>query len=352
MAVAKQGEPTLKSDFRFGDVSDEAIMRHCQELADKEDRREGIQTNRDFRTIQELDSGCSVALARSGTYSADRAKRSFRAQREMHPRVLLNTLPPLVVQPNLPIKGAILHPNNSSVRSINPFCSRSMNKGSEFISLAQVANAFDALCFMNSFGVYMNVEMTVVPRNALRGGMTFEAGAVYQSLMSRFSDMCYHRWALGGVMPIPRWHITIFENSDDRGVHFHTALFVPEQAQASFKAWLRPSLTRILMLDEVPNNVLDFNIRSSPSSISQWKWFSYLMKGIDPTLKGKSGQALSEVIGLEGGTRNPGKLFIKRVRVSEALSQKHRHACGHQGILSRYDWDDVRWKLLIPRLSE
>jgi hypothetical protein len=153
------------------------------------------------------------------------------------------------------------------------------------ISFGQFDNLYSAVCYANSRGWVLNVEMTITwPLLGLRSDT--EVGRRLAQFLHLLYHFCRDKRNLDFVL------IWVMERGAERGLHTHLAVHLPIAVKPQFRRWVRRALKRMTGVD--PDRViitpggqrlkpLHFDFRSDYSAYSQWQWFKYMIKGIDPT---------------------------------------------------------------------
>ena len=154
-----------------------------------------------------------------------------------------------------------------------------------FITGEQFFDLYHAICFANSRGRIMNVEVTI---NFGYLGMIsddeiFEAFHVWTG---RLRAWLSHRY-------IAEIYIYVFERPGKTSLHVHVLMHIPAEHHAAFAKWARTSVRSFAKPGAIwPNEQPCVNVRDKASIGRQWYWFRYIVKGLDPSIAlGETGLA-------------------------------------------------------------
>ncbi|WP_224549414.1 hypothetical protein [Mesorhizobium sp. CA16] len=147
------------------------------------------------------------------------------------------------------------------------------SKGSSYISAAELFRMYDAVQFANCSGWLMNTELTIA-----FGGSDARSRNVFRSFLARYRAWCDYQ-------QIPCVYIYVWERPPNTRLHTHLQLHIPDNAQGKAASWAKRTLE---LVDPMSGErlVADKKLvaRKSTDVASQWAWFRYLAKGIDPTI--------------------------------------------------------------------
>lgn len=198
---------------------------------------------------------------------------------------------------------------------------------SAHITRDDMFDVYEGIGFANYEGFVFNVELSV---NWYRGGNYWtgaHADKAFEAFILRYRKFCGHR----GIKP--RYY-AVFENSRRVGLHSHIHLCFPHAQKRALRDWM----TNTLVMSDgrlIPKTDWKLRIRKDLNFVGQWKWFRYLMKGLDPALSRierkicRPGVTLNKLVGVR--QRNTGVVGIKRVRVSRSIiGEEERKKAGYE----------------------
>lgn len=143
-----------------------------------------------------------------------------------------------------------------------------------YISRVELEKTHKGICFANYLGYILNVNITLS-----LSGMGYRTFQEIDKAQRGFEELLRKKITRYGV---PYLAYTVLEAGVIHGWHAHMGLYVPAERAGNFKAWLKRRIGKMSRTD-VPNVYHLDGFRADPIT-SQWKWFSYLMKGLDPRL--------------------------------------------------------------------
>ena len=222
-----------------------------------------------------------------------------------------------------------------------------------FITPRQLKIAHAAVEIANYHGLLMNVELTITP-NAVGLSKADEVDAIQRQFFKKFGGMC-RRWGIS-----PRYNV-VFEWGIRRGYHFHAAIALPPDTIGKFRRWIKPAVFHLLSDGQPTSGLVFVKVRAKPTLDSQWRWFRYMMKGLDPEAVNRERRRVADVVGISK-LRSPGLWPFKRVRVSEcssfraALKMRYRYPgwnieCADDW-QSSYFWDNRKVKVDYEAVPE
>lgn len=184
--------------------------------------------------------------------------------------------------------------------------------------------AYEGIRYANYLGSIFNVAITI---NWQCEGYESPASIdrAYRMFMDRYKKFCSHRNEIA-------FYWTVFERGETVGLHSHSGIALPWWHRNQFRSWFVHSLVNF---DGRPFERASYSvrIRSGTPIISQWKWFRYCFKSVDPTMsateKRRFGEAatVSQIAGL---AYQPGGFVpFKRVRLCRAFGSAARRKAGY-----------------------
>lgn len=230
-------------------------------------------------------------------------------------------------------EGYIL--KKSSKKKSGSYGDRYITPGATHISKEEFRDLYDAVCFANSFGVVMNVHITIH-----WGLLGYEDHVEAAKVLQDGFFKPFHGWYKYNVKQYRAAHgkdfseelcwIYSHECSRRNGFHTHILAGMPVEMRKAFREWVRRRVASLAKIKPVPKEVVHVVGPPSDPIGRQWRLFQYLCKGLDPhatiEIPGYANpKALSLMI--ENAYADPGKIMCKnRVGLSRNLSRKAREA--------------------------
>lgn len=204
--------------------------------------------------------------------------------------------------------------------------------GSRYIRRDQVFDLYDAILFANYQGRVLNVEMTISWNVA---GITDpkDVNRAFNVFRDRFRQFLAHR-------KCPALYYAVFENSKRMKLHTHIAAHVPDEHLPVFRDWWR-SIESEYPKGQSGTKMFVVRTRKRTPIHSQWRWFQYLMKGMDPKLRSaEKGPGVKDANSLAYvWRRETGIVEVQRVRIARSLGPKARRKNGYAPFQSLTDVD-------------
>lgn len=276
------------------------------------------------------------------------------------PRSLLSvrtiTLPPgfdwqwLCEQPAIPLMpvAQFAEANEPPARS---------REGSRYIRRHQVFDLYDAICFANYKGAILNIELTISWKLAGISSPT-DVNRAYNVLMDRFRKFMVQRrhpaYYYAVLRTTVRLAITIIS-----GFMFRTASKLPS-------GWIK-NIELEIVQGTTTGRLFHIRLHKQSSAKSQWQWFKYCVKGLDPSLTKRDKQLGKPDANSLAGVwrRETGYVELQRVRIARSLGHKARrdasytpkHCITNISEPNRYsDWEFERGRVdrgeVIVQLSD
>lgn len=223
--------------------------------------------------------------------------------------------------PNNPFIGRRLPLSTATVATAD-----ARSRSSDFLTVREFQRAYDAVMALNKRGVLFNQSLTI---SFHLMGRTDDASAqkAFQGIMNDFRGWCDR-------CGITKHFVFVFERSVEKGIHCHGLIHVPPALRGEFysamEKWVdRRTVARAAGIADLLGKRLQITKRATESEIAQRISFDYMMKGLRPDEKVWSKNAfgkrthvpVSGLLKLRSGYRRPGFLTIKRLRISETLSE-------------------------------
>jgi hypothetical protein len=206
-------------------------------------------------------------------------------------------------------------------------------RGTRYIRRDQIIGLYTAIMFANYQGSVLNAEVTVSWRLAGIVGSK-PVTAAFNLFMDRYRKFMGHRKS-------PAHYYAVFENHSKIGYHSHMALHVPDKIRDAFHDWRR-GVAADLVDGADPGNLFEVRVHKDDNVFSQWKWFQYCMKGLDPRLyraeKEFGAKDLNSLAGVL--RRETGFVEMQRVRISRSLGATARAKAQYAPpyYMTRADW--------------
>ncbi|RWX70526.1 hypothetical protein EN780_03130 [Mesorhizobium sp. M4B.F.Ca.ET.089.01.1.1] len=210
------------------------------------------------------------------------------------------------------------------------------SKCSFYISGAEFFRLYDAVQYANSCGRLMNAELTIS-----FDGSDARSQDFFRSFLARYRAWCEYR-------QIPCVYIYVWERPPNTRLHAHLQLHIPDNTQGKAVAWVRRTLDCI---DPTSGDRLvadkKLAVRKAIDVVSQWAWFRYIVKGINPRL-GNESVADTEIyrfarhFGIKGVAQ--GIIPFKRTGRSLQISDRAQRLAMKRGEFHRvgiFDWDST-----------
>ncbi|TIO36458.1 hypothetical protein [Mesorhizobium sp.] len=146
-------------------------------------------------------------------------------------------------------------------------------KGSRYISAAEFFRLYDAVQLANSYGWLMNAELTIS-----FGGSDARSQNAFRLFLARYRAWCDYQ-------QVPCVYVYVWERPPNTRLHAHLQLHIPDNAQGKAAVWTPQTLE---LADPTNRECLVVDkklvVRKSANVVSQWAWFRYITKGIDPRI--------------------------------------------------------------------
>jgi len=186
--------------------------------------------------------------------------------------------------------------------------------------------AYDGIRFANYLGVVLNVELSICWG---RAGYFLDdmADKAYRMFIDRLRKFTHSK----GFEP---YFWTTFECGPAVGIHSHMGLYIKDEFTGPFRRWLSRAL---IDSSGKPMDRDDYSVRvrfrAERNITSQWRWFQYGFKGLDPRLaldeqnQYPTGTTLNSLAGVRQAYA--GALSLKRVRISRTMMEAARQSAGY-----------------------
>lgn len=178
---------------------------------------------------------------------------------------------------------------------------------------------YEAVLYANYLGCVMNFELSICWQ---RGGfaMPDDVEIAFSGFIERFRKFC-------GYWETPAYYYAVFENGATVGYHSHIHLHFPHVLQPKLIQWLQSTLETPAG-GPFPRAYYDWKRHKDDSTVSQWMWFSYAVKALDPSFTRVEQRAreqfktFNEAAGVR--CKPTGPLVIKRVRLAREIAEDAR----------------------------
>jgi hypothetical protein len=195
-----------------------------------------------------------------------------------------------------------------------------------YISRAELIKTYYGINFANYCGYQLNVELTI---NWSQMGF-----ATWPAIDRAFRDFmqCMHKhvkcYKKHIHVEVPFFQYSVFENGLFVGAHSHSGIHVPREMFPRFYCWLEDRISELNTAGA--KNVFDCKPPRLDPTTSQWKWFAYAMKGLDPSLTvdeilrdfDRRGRTANYLFGVN--QEYGGYVPFRRVRRSHAMSERRQ----------------------------
>ncbi|GGF74650.1 hypothetical protein GCM10007301_38140 [Azorhizobium oxalatiphilum] len=196
--------------------------------------------------------------------------------------------------------------------------SQRVDRSPHYITFDQFLRAYHAVQYSNYQGFVLNAHLTMSWKYA--GATTAaEAERLNTKAMDRIRKFLHHRG-------VPFHYFGVFENGVQHGCHFHSGIHVPKRLMQQFYKCLK-NIVHDFGPSDIEGCLVHVGVRADDHIVSQWKWFRYCMKGLDPEIPrgvfpdGYDGD-MNSALGLK--KQNTGVVEMDRVRIARALGPQAR----------------------------
>ncbi|MFG1393162.1 hypothetical protein [Xanthobacter agilis] len=218
-------------------------------------------------------------------------------------------------------------------------------RSTRYINRDELHRLYESILFANYMGEVLNVEMTIAWQLA---GLT-EPEAVTRALellLGRFRKFVTHR-------KFRTCYYAVHENERKIGYHTHLAFHVPEKYRVAFHRWWQ-SVEDELSNCDGPDKLIFVRFHKEDAIHSQWRWFQYCMKGLDPKLMKseakREGWETLDTNTLAGvWRRETGRIPMKRVHIARAMCKKAQGHAGYKApfrisnVFDEYRYTDIEY---------
>jgi hypothetical protein len=149
-------------------------------------------------------------------------------------------------------------------------------RGGRRLTAEQFVDLYSAVAFANLQGHILNAHLTITWRLLGISEHSKAAEALLRSVMNPLKE--WYRARSNGK---PLVWLYVHEDGNTHGFHTHLLLDMPTALIPGFKAWLRKRLRDICTSGRLPGNAYKLVAPPSDPIGRQWRYFQYLMKGID-----------------------------------------------------------------------
>lgn len=232
------------------------------------------------------------------------------------------------------------------------------------LSVKEVSRLYSAMAYANRKGMVFNAHITIAW--GLLGLGHVDHNEVANALKTFCKNML--SWARDhGLSPAKSKiaYVYAYEASDKLGIHTHVLVSVPQALCEKLRSWAPKGVRGISKVQDIPVEAVHVTHgkRRKPHIGEQWRWFSYLCKGIDPlaTVKTKSNQRILASWLLHHKLNAPGEVRCRKmIGVSSNIAESAQKADGFVSSWQRglfdvrilYSGDEYRqWQLEQEELA-
>lgn len=148
--------------------------------------------------------------------------------------------------------------------------------GTYFLTTRNVRNLYSAIACANAGGAVLDTTITITWPLVCPGDQ-----ALYLKIFHRWKKNLGQWIQDNGCKYILYYYV--HENPAGEVFHTHMAAFIEPHLRSKFVEWANKSLKEFSSEDSLHKDAIDIDKgRDRPNVISQWKWFNYLCKGLDP----------------------------------------------------------------------
>lgn len=135
---------------------------------------------------------------------------------------------------------------------------------------------YEGVAFANRLGTVLNVHVTI---NWDCAGIAGD-DQVSRALVQWTGEL--RKWC--GARRYSCHYVYVHERAREQGLHTHLLTAIPRANKEEFQRWAFRYLQRMAGRRPLPINAVCVRYRRERDVERQWLWFSYLTKGLDPSL--------------------------------------------------------------------
>lgn len=207
------------------------------------------------------------------------------------------------------------------------------------LSVKEVGRVYSAMAFANRKGMVFNVLITI--SWGMLGIGKVDHGEVAVAL-KEFCKGLLNWGRYSGLSPEKHdiAYVYAHEASQKLGLHTHMLVSVPRELSKKLEAWAPKGVRGVSKVGGVPPGTVDVRNpnRRKPYLEEQWRWFSYLCKGIDPyaNVKVKSKVYIPASMLIHHHLRSPGEVRCRKmVGCSSNIAEGAQKSAGFQSSWQR-----------------
>jgi len=203
------------------------------------------------------------------------------------------------------------------------------------LTITQVNDLYSAVAYANTLGLVMNCHVTITWGLLGINDHTVAANALTHRVIKAL-----RQWYKDHTGRDQLAWLYVHENGRIHGFHTHLMLAIPNDLRLAFSEWLESRLSDVCRLDSMPDEAWHVTAPPSDPIGRQWRYFQYLIKGIDENdviparVGGHSHIPVSRLINCE--IANPGDVQCrKKCGVSNLIGVKSRQSAGFRSLLDQ-----------------
>jgi hypothetical protein len=212
---------------------------------------------------------------------------------------------------------------------------RNLTWGGRRLTVDQFVDLYSAVAFANLQGYILNAHVAITWGLLGITDHSKAAEALLRSVMNPLKE-----WYRARSNGRPLVWLYVHEDGNTHGFHTHLLLDMPTALIPGFKAWLRKRLRDICTSGPLPRNAYKLVAPPSDPIGRQWRYFQYLMKGIDAdaVLQSNVGSVSHVPVAqlIRVPIDNPGDVdCTKKCAVANVIGGSARRAAGFSSWLDR-----------------
>lgn len=205
------------------------------------------------------------------------------------------------------------------------WCGR-LRRPTRYISRDELCRLYEGILFANYQGAVLNAEVTFSWRLAGYEG-TIQMNGALNRLLDRFRKFAAHR-------EMKAYYYAVNEHGKHNGYHTHMSFHIPDKYRDDFRRWLSDINSDTANARRTKGFIF-LRTHKQDAVHSQWRWFQYCMKGLDPRLlkgeaKGEGYEKLDTNKLAAVWRSETGSIDIKRLRIARAMGKKAQADAGYK----------------------
>ena len=142
------------------------------------------------------------------------------------------------------------------------------------MTVDEAGRVYSAIAFANTTGLVFNAHTTI--SWGLLGYIDHDEAS---RALIKFTK-CFREW--GRKRKIEVAYVYAHECSRRLGMHTHLLVAIPPSFLPKFKKWVKMGIRGVSRVQPIPDTAIHVTSRSKCSITTQWRWFGYICKGLNP----------------------------------------------------------------------